>query len=155
MMGRAPNRSLAGLMAEAGWGNGQLARAVNRTGAEAGMELSYSASTVTYWLKGTMPREGVPQVITEALSRRIGRPITCAEAGFPGITADTVGDLSDLVRGDMDPSRRRVLSAGLYSAAMMVPVYSDLGDRLESANQDAKAGAPSGSARARSRRSSG
>ncbi|WP_405827167.1 MULTISPECIES: hypothetical protein [unclassified Streptomyces] len=140
MMGRAPNRSLAGLMAEADWGNGQLARAVNRAGAEAGMDLSYSASTVTYWLRGTMPREGVPQVIAEAISRRIGRPITCAEAGFLGITADTVGDLSDLVRGDMDPSRRRVLSAGLYSAALMVPVYSDLGDRLESADQDVKAG---------------
>ncbi|MFJ6722340.1 hypothetical protein [Streptomyces sp. NPDC091259] len=139
-MGRAPNRSLAGLMAEADWGNGQLARAVNRTGAEAGMDLSYSASTVTYWLKGSMPREGVPQVIAEALSRRIGRPITCAEAGFPGSDADTVGDLSELVRGDMDPSRRRVLSAGLYSAALMVPIYSDLGDRLRSADQDVKAG---------------
>ncbi|MFG2716545.1 hypothetical protein ACGFX2_39440, partial [Streptomyces goshikiensis] len=45
-MTREPNRALARLMAEAEWGNGQLARAVNRTGAEAGMELSYSASTV-------------------------------------------------------------------------------------------------------------
>lgn len=139
-MTREPNRALARLMTEAEWGNGQLARAVNRTGAEAGMELSYSASTVTYWLRGTTPREGVPPVITEALSRRIGRPITCAEAGFPGIGTDSVSDLSDLVRGDMDPSRRRVLSAGLYSAALMVPVYSDLGDRLNSADQDMKAG---------------
>ncbi|MGW6940841.1 hypothetical protein ACWGF3_17830 [Streptomyces xanthophaeus] len=139
-MGRAPNRSLAGLLAEADWGNGQLARAVNRTGAEAGMVLSYSASTVTYWLKGTTPREGIPQVIAEALSRRIGRPITCAEAGFPDADTDTIGHLSDLVRDDMDPSRRRMLSAGLYSAALMVPVYSDLGDRLESSEKDVKAG---------------
>ncbi|MFF8265666.1 hypothetical protein [Streptomyces virginiae] len=33
-----------------------------------------------------------------------------------------------------------MLSAGLYSAALMVPMYSDLGDRLESADQDVKAG---------------
>ncbi|WP_405890797.1 hypothetical protein OG427_28050 [Streptomyces sp. NBC_00133] len=139
-MGRTPNTALAALMTEADWGNGQLARAVNRAGAEVGMALNYSASTVTYWLKGALPKEPVRPVIAEALSRRISRPVTCAEAGFPGENADKVADLADLARGDMDPSRRGVLSAGLYSAALMVPQFSDVGDRLDAAEEEVKAG---------------
>lgn len=139
-MERTPNEALVALMREADWGNGQLARAVNRTAAEAGHSFGYSASTVTYWLKGSMPKEAARPFIVEALSRRIGRPVTCAEAGFPGDNADQAGDLADLVRGDMDPSRRGVLSAGLYSAALMVPQYSDLGDRLASSDKEVKAG---------------
>lgn len=138
-MGRTPNTALAHLMAEAEWGNGQLARAVNRTAAEAGTRLNYGASTVTYWLKGSLPKESARPAVVEALSRRIGRPVTCAEAGFPGDNTDRIGDLADLVRGDMDPSRRGVLSAGLYSAALMVPLYTDLGDRLEASDEEAKA----------------
>ncbi|MER7000394.1 hypothetical protein [Streptomyces sp. NPDC000410] len=139
-MGRTPNTALAALMAEADWGNGQLARAVNRAGAEAGLALNYSASTVTYWLKGTLPKEAARPVIAEALARRIRRPVTCAEAGFPGESADTVTDLADLVRGDMDPSRRGVLATGLYSAALMVPQFSDVGERLNASEKEAKAG---------------
>lgn len=114
-MGRTPNTALALLMAEADWGNGQLARAVNRAAAESGMTLNYSASTVTYWLKGALPREAVRPVIVEALARRVRRPVTCAESGFPSGDTDNVADLADLVRGDADPSRRNILSAGLYS----------------------------------------
>ncbi|GHG83632.1 hypothetical protein [Streptomyces griseocarneus] len=52
----------------------------------------------------------------------------------------TICDLSDLVRGYMDPSRRSVLSAGLYSAALMVPLHPALGDRLKASVEAAKAG---------------
>ncbi|WP_369380428.1 hypothetical protein [Streptomyces sp. cg36] len=139
-MGRTPNTGLGALMTEADWGNGQLARAVNRVAAEAGMTLNYSASTVTYWLKGSLPRAQVQPIVVEAFSRRIGRPVTCAEAGLPGEDTNKVAGLADLVRSDMDPSRRGVLSAGLYSAALMVPLYTDLGDRLDAADTDVKAG---------------
>ncbi|MFD5512161.1 hypothetical protein ACFWIB_30945 [Streptomyces sp. NPDC127051] len=140
-MARTPNQALAGLMREADWGNGQLARAVNRLGIETGMQLTCSASTVTYWLRGSVPGSGVPALVAEALSRRLRRPVTCTEAGFSDTTTDDAAtNLPDLVRGDMDPSRRRVLSAGLYSAALMVPLYSDLGDRLEHTNSEATPG---------------
>ncbi|MFG3495840.1 hypothetical protein [Streptomyces sp. NPDC047928] len=139
-MGRTPNASLAALMAEAGWGNGQFARAVNRTAAEAGASLHYGASTVTYWLKGALPKEAARPFIVEALARRIGRPVTRTEAGFPGDSASEADDLADIARGDMDPSRRGVLSAGLYSAALMIPQYSDLGDHVESAGKEVRAG---------------
>ena len=141
---RTPNTALAGLMAEARWGNGQLARAVNRTGAESGMALTYDDSAVSHWLSGTMPMPQVRPVIIEAISRHLGRPVTSSEIGFPGTgpaeDSDPVSGLVDLGRADMDPSRRTVMAAGLYSAALMVPVYSDLSGRLEASKTASRAG---------------
>nr|WP_282696848.1 hypothetical protein [Streptomyces sp. CC208A] len=144
-MGRTPNTALAALMVEAGWGNGQLARAVNRAGAEAGLTLNYSASTVTYWLRGSLPKEPARVIVAEAFARRVRRPVTCAELGFPDTGADADSErgtrgLAGLVRNDMDPSRRGVLATGLYSAALMVPRFSDLGDRLDGSEEDRRAG---------------
>ncbi|MEZ0089197.1 hypothetical protein [Streptacidiphilus sp. EB129] len=133
---RTPNMGLARLMAEAGWGNGQLARAVNRAGLESGLDLNYDESAVSHWLTGTLPRRQVRPVILEALSRKLGRPITSHEAGF-GDDADAlpqtdpVAAVMDLGQADMDPSRRSVLAAGMYSAALMVPDYTELSGRLE------------------------
>ncbi|GAB1337628.1 hypothetical protein ACE1SV_42180 [Streptomyces sp. E-15] len=139
-MGRTPNTALAALLRAADWGNGQLARAVNRTAAEGGLELRYDASTVTHWLKGSVPKEEARAAVVEALSRRIGCVVTFAEAGFPGVDVNRSADLADLVRSDMDPSRRGLLATGLYSAAMMVPGFSDTADRLDRADGDVKAG---------------
>ncbi|MFE1308019.1 hypothetical protein [Streptomyces sp. NPDC058755] len=139
-MGRTPNAALAALMREAGWGNGQLARAVNRTASEGGLTLRYDASTVTHWLKGSVPREEARAAVVEALSRKVGRVVTFAEAGFPGEDVNRSAALADLVRSDLDPSRRGVLVTGLYSAALMVPRFSDLSDRLDHADDEVKAG---------------
>jgi hypothetical protein len=133
-MTRTPNRSLATLLATAGWDNGRLARAVNRTGLESGLALSYDKTAVSHWLSGTMPRPPVRPVIAEALSRRLGRPVTVAEAGFatgtaPDSAPDPVSGLLDLGRADMDPSRRGLLTAGLYSATLTVPLFTDLAKR--------------------------
>jgi hypothetical protein len=123
-------------MSEAGWGNGQLARAVNRAGLESGLDLNYDESAVSHWLTGTMPRRPARPVIVEALSRKLGRPVTSYEAGFGSRAdalpeADAVAGVMDLGQADMDPSRRSVLAAGMYSAALMVPDYSELSGRLE------------------------
>ncbi|MEU7024801.1 hypothetical protein ABZ990_29790 [Streptomyces sp. NPDC046203] len=158
-MGRTPNTALARVMAEADWGNGQLARAVNRAGAEAGLTLSHSASTVTYWLRGSLPKKPVRPVVAEALSRRLGRPVSCAELGFAGpdgggaggageggadgaVGSDATGTrgLADLAGKDMDPSRRGVLTAGLYSAALTVPGFADPGTPPEPAGEEIAAG---------------
>ena len=133
---RRPNRGLAALMAEARWGNGQVARAVNRVGLESGLDLRYDESAVSHWLTGTMPRRQVRPVLLEALSRRLGRPVGPHEAGFGNAPVarpetDAVAGVMDLGQADMDPSRRSVLAAGMYSAALMVPDYSELSGRLE------------------------
>ncbi|MCZ4117802.1 hypothetical protein [Streptomyces sp. H39-S7] len=132
---RTPNTALRTLLTEAQWTRGQLVRAVVRVGAEQGVTLTYDDSTVSYWLKGSLPGPEIRPFICEAFSRRLRRPVTSAEAGFGSDTesggADLVSDLVDLGRADMDPSRRGVLAAGLYSAALMVPRYTDLSGRLE------------------------
>ncbi|MCF6523637.1 hypothetical protein [Streptomyces sp. JJ36] len=137
-MARTRNASLARALDQAGWSRTQLARAVNRAGAEAGQPFHYDQSAVSHWIGGTMPRPQVRPLIAEALSRRLGRPVTLAEIGLAspaddttGSSGDTVADVLDLGRADMDPSRRGVLSAGLYSAALAVPLFHDLVGRAE------------------------
>ncbi|MEI5103797.1 tetratricopeptide repeat protein [Streptomyces sp. PmtG] len=131
-----PNESLQRLFRESGWTLSQCARAVNRVGAEDGTPLRYSASAVHHWLGGTAPRERVRGIIVEAFSRRLNRPVTLTEAGFESPSdqtvkhADTVEELIELGRYDMDPSRRGVLGATLFSVAVTVPDWPNTVGRL-------------------------
>ncbi|MFB8241025.1 hypothetical protein ACFC58_31255 [Kitasatospora purpeofusca] len=141
MSAKSPNHALSALLAEADWTRTQLARAVNRVGAEAGLELRYDHSAVSHWLRGTVPAAAVRPVVCAVLTRRLGRPVTSAEAGFPRDddllhprSGDVVEKIVDLGRRDMDPSRRGVLKASLYSAALGVPAFADLADRLNGAS---------------------
>ncbi|MGH3933743.1 MAG: hypothetical protein ACRDS1_01955 [Pseudonocardiaceae bacterium] len=99
------------------------ARAVNRVRAEAGLQLSYDDSAVCHWLAGTLPRDRVRPVVCEALSRRLGRPVTPASAGLGAEqyedAADTVAGLIDLGSADTDPSttcRPSTTSSAAYRA---------------------------------------
>ncbi|PGH50017.1 hypothetical protein [Streptomyces sp. Ru87] len=137
---RTRNHGLETLLDQAGWSRTQFARAVNRTGAEAGLSLHYDQSAVSHWLAGTMPKPQVRPIVVEVLSRRLRRPVTHHEAGFPTAPTpagsdrgDNVEQLLDMGRADMDPSRRSVLSAGMYSAALAVPLFMDLIGRTEAA----------------------
>lgn len=128
---RRPNLALAGLMHEGAIGNAQLARAVNRAGAELGVTLHYDKTSVSHWLRGTLPRPSARPAITEALSRLLARPVTSTEAGFNEASESAesscvVAGTMDLGRADMDPSRRAVLGTGLYSAALVVPTFEDV-----------------------------
>ncbi|WP_019632475.1 hypothetical protein [Actinomadura atramentaria] len=143
---RAPNSSLARLLDEARWRNGDLARAVNHLGRNAGLALNYDDSAVSHWLAGTMPRRRARSLVCEAFSRRLHRPITLYEAGLepeerddPAFTgrlrepvwdADILTGLITLGGADMDPSRRAILTAGLYSAALAIPGWSDIQGRF-------------------------
>ncbi|MFD7165040.1 tetratricopeptide repeat protein [Streptomyces violascens] len=137
MTRRLPNQALARLLAESRWTYRQFARAVNRVGTETGSPLRYDESGVSHWLDGTMPRKAVRTCILEALSRRLGRPVTHAEAGLPAPadhslgSTDTVEGLIDLGRQDMDPSRRSILGAGLFSVALTIPGWPDVVGRAE------------------------
>ncbi|MFJ6622934.1 hypothetical protein ACIQOW_35785 [Kitasatospora sp. NPDC091335] len=132
---RTPNTALATLMRQAGTGNSQLARAVNRVGAEAGLRLAYDASAISHWLTGTRPRAEVREVVREVLSRRLGRPVTPEETGFGPHAGQAAGrgvlpDLMTIGRSDMDPSRRGVLAAGLYSLALTLPEFDESPERI-------------------------
>lgn len=137
MAKRDPNVALGRLLAESRWTHRQFARAVNRVGTETGTPLRYDESAVSHWLSGTVPRSAVRVCILEALSRRLGRPVTHAEAGLPvprdhfPTAADTVEGLIDLGRHDMDPSRRSVLGVGLFSVALTIPGWPDVIGRAE------------------------
>ncbi|WP_255952784.1 tetratricopeptide repeat protein [Streptomyces odontomachi] len=137
MTNREPNASLARLFSETGWTLDRFAREVNKIGTERGTPTSYSASTAHAWLGGTLPREKFRPLILEALSRVLGRPITFNEAGFPdparGVneSASAAEGLIDLGISDMDPSRRSVLGATLFSVALTVPDWQDVVGRME------------------------
>ncbi|WP_327676737.1 hypothetical protein [Kitasatospora sp. NBC_00458] len=125
---RTPNTGLAALLLQARWGNDQLARAVNRVGDEQGLGLTYDKSSVSHWLSGARPRAEVREVVREAFARRLGRPVTPEETGFGDPVrqdGSTLSDLMSIGKADMDPSRRGVLSAGLYSLALALPVFDD------------------------------
>ncbi|MFP8883271.1 tetratricopeptide repeat protein [Streptomyces mangrovi] len=135
MGARKPNEGLRRVLTESQWSQSQLALAVNRVGAEAGVPLRYDESAVSHWLSGTRPRKAVRPFIREALSRRLRRPVTLAEIGLEAeeasTGADTVEGLMNLGRTDMDPSRRSVLGVGLFSVALTVPGWQDVVGRME------------------------
>ncbi|MFJ1710195.1 tetratricopeptide repeat protein [Streptomyces sp. NPDC093108] len=138
----SPNESLARLHRETGWTLRQFAQEVNKLGTKQGTPLKYREPSVHQWLNGHMPKESVRPLILEALARRLGRPITYSEAGFPPPPVEessafpsTVEGLLDLGRQDMDPSRRSVLGLGLFSVALTVPNWPDVVGRMESAQK--------------------
>ncbi|MFJ4686043.1 hypothetical protein [Streptomyces sp. NPDC088789] len=133
---RTPNAALAALMQSEGVENEQLARRVNDTGRELGLRLRYDKSSVSHWLAGSVPRPEVRPAVAEALSRVVGRPVTCGEIGWPPEPTDdqdVVTGVIDLSRADMDPSRRGVLKGGMYAAVLAVPHFEDVAPRLEAA----------------------
>ncbi|MCK8680936.1 tetratricopeptide repeat protein [Streptomyces lichenis] len=137
MTARQPNAGLERLYRESGWTLRQFAQEVNRLGTERGTPLRYREPSVHQWLSGHLPKESVRPLVLEVLARRLLRPITHNEAGFPAFPEEsgshpaTVEGLADLGRQDMDPSRRSVLNAGLFSVALTVPGWPDVVGRME------------------------
>ncbi|MDG4857064.1 hypothetical protein P8605_02635 [Streptomyces sp. T-3] len=127
---RTTNQGLKNLLEQAHWTETQLVQQVNRLGRESGLDLNYGQSSVAHWLTGTQPRKQVRPLILAAFERRLGRPVTHAEAGLVApeepSEGETVEELIDLTRADMDPTRRKVVAAGLFSAALVVPLFESL-----------------------------
>ncbi|MFI1096314.1 hypothetical protein [Streptomyces sp. NPDC020917] len=138
-----PNQGLRELLREARWSQVELAAAINRAAIEANVPVSCDKSNVNKWLGGTRPQAKWHPLIVEAFARRLGRPVTHAEAGLPpsvaetatlaalALPGDTVEGLVSIGREDMDPSRRKFLTTTLYAAALPVPAYIDLAGRAE------------------------
>ncbi len=128
---RTPNPGLDHLLDQARWTRTQLAQQVNRLGPQVGLDLTYDRTAVAHWIAGTQPKPQVRALIVEALSARLGRPVTHEEAGLKAappptgvFRTDTVEELIDLGRATMDPSRRSVLAATVFSAALSVPAFT-------------------------------
>lgn len=126
----SPNLSLRRLLTETGWTEQQLARAVNVTGAEAGVTLRYDRSAVSHWLAGRRPWGPVPALVAETLSRRLGRPVSLADAGLP-VQRDAAEQRAEnavdmLVQlAAFSGGRPRVLASGAYSLAdLAVPDWA-------------------------------
>ncbi|GGY85612.1 hypothetical protein CP967_24680 [Streptomyces nitrosporeus] len=136
--GKQRNEALRGLLRQADWSETKLAHAVNRLGTEAGMSLTYSQPSVAAWIRGSQPNERVRPLVVAAFERKLGRPVTYAELGLirPESAAgaescDTVESLLDLGKDDMNPSRRSLLAASVYSAALSVPLFADVANAEE------------------------
>ncbi|MER5884016.1 hypothetical protein ABT160_09325 [Streptomyces sp. NPDC001941] len=116
---RPKNALLAGLLVDAGWSSGELARAVNAQGALHGVALRYDRTSVAHWLAGSRPRPPVPGLAAASFSQRLGRAVTAYETGLavppdaPEPAGDTPADASrrllDLLVLEGDP----VAGAGL------------------------------------------
>ncbi|MGW7351012.1 tetratricopeptide repeat protein [Streptomyces sp. NPDC054784] len=136
MTTRQPNDDLRRLFRESGWTLRQCAQAVNRIGTERGTPLKYQQPSVHQWLSGHLPKESARPLILEAFARRLLRPVTHTEAGFPTPSDEpnghptTVEGLIDLGRQDVDPSRRSVLGTGVFSVALSVPGWQDVVGRM-------------------------
>jgi tetratricopeptide (TPR) repeat protein len=138
MSDRQSNQGLRTLFTATGWTLRQFAQEVNKVATERGKPTRYERSSAYHWLDGHVPREEVRPLILEVLARRLRRPVTHAEAGFPAPVHDTrdvstVEGLLDLSREDMDPTRRGVIGTGakLFSVALAIPGWQDVVGRME------------------------
>lgn len=136
MADRQPNAGLTRLYRESGWTLRQFAQEVNKVATEHGTPTRYQPPSVHQWLDGHMPKEDVQPLVMEALSRRLRRPVTRAQAGFrqpagEPPAAGTVDGLLDLGEQDMSPGRRSVVGASLFSVALAVPGWQDVVGRME------------------------
>jgi hypothetical protein len=59
-----------------------LAHRVNDLGARQGHTLRYDKSSVTRWIGGRHPRGMAPYLIAEALSAKVGQPLSPADCSF-------------------------------------------------------------------------
>ncbi|MFV2175543.1 hypothetical protein ACFHW2_25990 [Actinomadura sp. LOL_016] len=127
-MPRHRNERLAALLAEADWSRAQAAAAYNRVADEHAHDsvTAIGRSHVSMWVGGTTPTGAAPAIVCEALSRRLNRLITPAEAGIPAPdgyetsalewSTDPLTTLADLGRRDLDPQRRSLLAGMAFSA---------------------------------------
>jgi tetratricopeptide (TPR) repeat protein len=89
-MARKPNHKLAALLARSGCSHKGFARRVQDLADARGVRMSCDHTTVQRWLDGVEPRGMKPLIIAEALSAKLGVPVTVADIGMD-YTDGTVG----------------------------------------------------------------
>jgi hypothetical protein len=117
---RSPNDRLREMIAASGMSYDTMARAVVRVAAENGEILRTNRSAVAHWVAGVAPGERTAAYLTEALSRRAGRPVTPEQIGLvssPDPLPSGVGPVAEaaiLARADVD--NRGFLATAVYTA---------------------------------------
>ena len=82
LMSRQPNERLLSLVREAACSNAGLARRVNMCAAERGLDFRYDKTSVARWIRGQQPRGRAPEIIADAIGRKLGRQVTVEEIGM-------------------------------------------------------------------------
>ncbi|MEU0189891.1 hypothetical protein ABZ250_08550 [Streptomyces afghaniensis] len=159
---RAANDSLRMLLSTADWTYEALARNVNALGAENGMRLCYDRTSVAHWLAGSVPRPRTRELIAEAFTRRLRRPVALTELGMGDSAPDVLNDvpyggaiaertthavvyLAALCGMDADPARQRLVHQSVYSVrGLDVPVWPERSQDCCSAQRPTASG-PTGS----------
>jgi tetratricopeptide (TPR) repeat protein len=113
-MDRNPNRKFAAMLARSGCSHKGFARRVQDVADARGVRMSCDHTTVQRWLDGVEPRGVKPQIIAEALSVKLGVPVTVSDIGmdyadgaisaaaaYPERFGDGVAVLGQLVRHDL------------------------------------------------------
>ncbi|MGB8941677.1 MAG: hypothetical protein WCD21_15790 [Streptomyces sp.] len=130
-MPRHANTKLLLLLNICDWNAAQLARAMGELARERGVNRAGDRSTVTRWLAGTQPRADAALLLLQALTRRLGRPVTAQEAGLtrapaylppPTWEGCPMHHLARLTTAETDPTLHRLLVTGEFSlAALTLP----------------------------------
>ena len=128
--GAEGNVVLRVLLEEVGMSNAGLARAVVTAGAEEGIHVGTSATSVRRMLEGAQPRWPVPRLVAKVLSRRLHQEVTVTECGFADrspVEEDrydglrSAGTLDGTVRtvvelSGRDMRRRKLLLGSVFAA---------------------------------------
>lgn len=133
-MGRT-NEALRELLVEARWTGDALARQVNVLAQEIGLSTRLDRRSVSHWLAGRRPRAPLPDLIAEALARRLGQPVTAASAGLstPAVApADPKADPLDMLvlLCKLTESGQETGQGGVYSLADVAGVHAWPADDL-------------------------
>ncbi|MEV0323021.1 hypothetical protein ACIBKX_32865 [Streptomyces sp. NPDC050658] len=124
------NELLQRVIDEAGCTYAELAREVRTVAGEMGnTRLRTNASAVAHWVAGTRPIRATAHCLAEALSRKVGRPLTLEHIGLDqegepaleaGSITDVVGSLVRLGKADID--RHPSVTAAPYAVNAALPV---------------------------------
>lgn len=133
---RTTNETLRELLAEARWTGDALARQVNVLAAEIGLATRLDRRSVSHWLAGRQPRSPLPELIAEALARRLGQPVPVVATGLISTDSPAVGDrradpldtLESLCK--LAESGRESGQGGVYSLAELAGVHAWPADDL-------------------------
>lgn len=115
-----PNTRLRALLHEAGWSAAQLLYALRVTAAESGTPVAYDRSAVAHWLRGTLPREPVSELLAEVFTRRLRRRVSPLDLGFqpkadtPPQGSGLVGVLNELERDVADVRHKLAEESASY-----------------------------------------
>lgn len=133
---RTTNETLRELLAEARWTGDALARQVNVLAAEIGLATRLDRRSVSHWLAGRRPRSPLPELIAEALARRLGQPVPVIATGLASADSAAVDDrkadpldaLESLCK--LAESGRESGQGGVYSLADLAGVHAWPADDL-------------------------